>query len=72
MYLVRGKVVFIHRTIIKAYKNNPIARSRIIRTIRLDKENTGRKEKRRRRMGKRRRRINEESVKFRECSGWVD
>lgn len=62
MYLVRGKVVFIHRTIIKAYKNNPIARSRIIRTIRLDKENTGRKEKRRRR-------INEESVKFRECSG---
>lgn len=65
MYLVRGKVVFIHRTIIKAYKNNPIARSRIIRTIRLDKENTGRKEKRRRR-------INEESVKFRECSGWVD
>lgn len=27
MYLVRGKVVFIHRTIIKAYKNNPIARS---------------------------------------------
>ena len=55
MYIVRWKSEFVCRTVKKAFKNDPLARRRIIRTIGTDNENIGGEEERRGRMGERRR-----------------
>ena len=72
MYFVRRKGEFIHRRVKKAFKNDPLARRGIIRTIGLDKENIGRKEEWRGRMGKRRIGIIKENRQFGKRNWWIE